>query len=141
MNSKSIVVFYDEKSLHSSQYSAILQGLRGAATRFGTPVLTISDEQFPETDESSLPPVCVAMGANMPFLKAVIARLSPSGRHVLLAGCDSEPFGHGVSCATPSRRTETQQLINSYTTAANPGLRWWALGSIPSTIPSAITPP
>jgi DNA-binding CsgD family transcriptional regulator len=42
----------------------------------------------------------------------VISRLRGVGKHAVLAGTDSEQFGHDVSCATPSRRTETQQLVN-----------------------------
>lgn len=48
----------------------------------------------------------------MPFIQKAIARLRENGRFAVLAGTDSEQFGHDVSCATPSRRTETQQLVN-----------------------------
>ena len=70
------------------------------------------DTHFDGIDFSQLPPISIVTGISMPFIQKAIARLRENGRFAVLAGTDSEQFGHDVSCATPSRRTETQQLVN-----------------------------
>ncbi len=112
MREQTIPVFYDEKSYASTQYSNAIQGIRTAAGRCGMRVELISDAAAPGTDVSALPPAAIVTGASMPFMQQTIARLRENKRLAVLCGTDSEQFGHDVSCATPSRRTETQQLVN-----------------------------
>lgn len=111
MIGSAIPVFYDEKSMRSSQYTKILQGVRSAAGRHGLQLYTVSDAVFPYADASRITPVVIAMSADMPFLRMVIDKMDGLKAHVLLAGCDSEQFGRIASCVTPFRRAETEKLI------------------------------
>lgn len=112
MRDLAIPVFFEEKSASSTQYGNIIQGIRSAASRSGMRLLPIGDKALDRTDFSTLAPAAIVTGASMPLIHSIIVRLRKSGRHAVLAGTDSEQFGHDVSCATPSRRTETQQLVN-----------------------------
>lgn len=109
---QAIPVFVDEKSALSSQYANTIQGIRTAASRCNMRVKQISDARFDEVDFNALPAVAIVTGISMPFIQKAIGRLRAHGRQTVLAGSDSEQFGHDISCATPSRRTETQQLVN-----------------------------
>lgn len=113
MREQVIPVFYDAKSAVSTQYSNIIQGIRTTAARNNISLQLISDNHPHIAEEfATLPPVAILTGTNMPFIQEVIVKLRKSGRHAVLAGIDSEQFGHDISCATPSRRAETQQLVN-----------------------------
>lgn len=112
MKEKTIPVFLDEKSAASTQYSNTLQGIRAAAARAGVKVMPISDVTVTDADFRELPGAAIVSSASMPFVVSVIKRLREAGCRTVLAGMDSEQFGHDISCATPSRRAETQQLVN-----------------------------
>lgn len=112
MKEKTLPVFLDEKSAASTQYSNTLQGIRAAAARAGVKMLPISDATMTDADFQDLPGAAIVSSASMPFVVSVIKRLRESGCRTVLAGMDSEQFGHDISCATPSRRAETQQLVN-----------------------------
>lgn len=112
MREQSLPLFFDEKSSASTQYSNTIQGIRTAAARFGTRLLMISEKEAESLSFNTLPAVAIITSASMPFIQESIARLREHDRAAVLAGTDSEQFGHCVSCATPSRRTETQQLVN-----------------------------
>lgn len=112
MREQAIPVFIDEKSALSSQYANTVQGIRAAAARCNMRIKQISDTRFDEIDMDGLPAGAIVTGVSMPFIQKAIGRLRAHGRYAVLAGTDSEQFGHDVSCATPSRRTETQQLVN-----------------------------
>lgn len=112
MKDQFIPVFFDQKSAASTQYANTIQGIRTAAAKLGMHLALYSEENLAATDFSSLAPVGILTGASMPFLQEALARLRAAGRHAVLAGTDSELFGPDVSCATPSRRAEIQQLVN-----------------------------
>lgn len=112
MRGQTIPVFYEEKSASSTQYMRILQGIRSAANRCCAHMELVSQENPRDMDFDAMPPVVIVTGASMPLIQSTIALLREHGRRAVLAGTDSEQFGHDVSCATPSRRTETQQLVN-----------------------------
>lgn len=112
MREQYVPVFYDENSSASSQYANTIQGIRIAAGRYGMHLKLFSDTDFDRTDFFSLPQIAIVTGTSLPFIQKAISRLRECDRFVVLAGMDSEQFGHDVSCATPSRRTETLQLIN-----------------------------
>ena len=112
MRDQVVPVFYDEKSFTSPQYATTIQGIRSAAGKCGMRIKLFPDTHFDGVDFSQLPPIAIVTGISMPFIQKAIARLRENGRFAVLAGTDSEQFGHDVSCATPSRRTETQQLVN-----------------------------
>ena len=112
MRDQVVPVFYDEKSFTSPQYATTIQGIRSAAGKCGMRIKLFPDTHFDGIDFSQLPPISIVTGISMPFIQKAIARLRENGRFAVLAGTDSEQFGHDVSCATPSRRTETQQLVN-----------------------------
>lgn len=112
MRDPSIPVFCDEKSSLSTQYSNTIQGIRSAASRCGLHIRLISEDGVDATDFNALPSVAILTGSSMQLIQDVIARLRAAHRRAVLAGTDPEPFGHDISCATPSRRAETQQLVN-----------------------------
>lgn len=112
MREQYVPVFFDENSSTSSQYANTIQGIRIAAGRYGMHLKLFSDADFEKTDLFSLPQIAIVTGTSLPFIQKAISRLRECDRFAVLAGMDSEQFGHDVSCATPSRRTETLQLIN-----------------------------
>lgn len=112
MSDRVIPVFYDEKSASSTQYSNTLQGIRTAAAHCGTKMLPISEAEAETLDYSEIPSIAIVTSASMPFVVSVIRKLRAVHCRTVLAGLDSEQFGHDISCATPSRRAETQQLVN-----------------------------
>lgn len=112
MRDQAIPVFVDEKSSTTAQYDITIQGIRAAASRCGLRINLVLDRGISGVHWDTLPPVNIITGADMRFLQSVITHLRENGRSAVLAGTDSEQFGHDVSCATPSRRTETQQLVN-----------------------------
>lgn len=114
MRDQQLPVFVDKKSAATTQYSTTIQGIRSAASRCATRMMLVMDHEADEIDYGSLPAVAVVTGACMSFIQSIIQRLRQHGRAAVLAGSDSEQFGHDVSCATPSRRTETQQLVNYF---------------------------
>lgn len=108
----SIPVFFDIRSSAATQYVNVIQGIRNEASRHGTKLDLISNTDADTVDFTALPSVAVVTGTDMPFMHRTIRRLRACGRQAILAGADSEQFGNDVSCATPSRRTETRQLVN-----------------------------
>lgn len=112
MKDRQIPVLFDEKSTNTTQYATTIQGIRNAATRYGNKLQLISDSEADSLDFNTLPPLAIITSASMPFVVSCIHKLRTTDRRAVLAGLDSEQFGHDVSCATPSRRTETQQLVN-----------------------------
>ncbi len=112
MRERVLPVFYDEKSAASTQYSNTLQGIRTTAARCGVRMLPVSDATMDATDFSDFPNAAIVTSASMPFVTSAIRRLREANCRTVLAGLDNEQFGHDISCATPSRRAETQQLVN-----------------------------
>ena len=112
MHEQIVPVFIDRKSALSSQYTNLVQGIRLAAARFNTRLDLISEDRFDNVSFDSLPLVAIVTGVSRPFIQKAITLLRVHERCTVLAGTDSEQFGHDISCATPSRRTETQQLVN-----------------------------
>ena len=112
MRDRVLPVFYDEKSAASTQYSNTLQGIKAAAANSGIKMLPISEEEVDTLNFSELPSIAIVTSASMPFVMSVIRQLRAANCRTVLAGMDSEQFGHDISCATPSRRAETQQLVN-----------------------------
>ena len=107
-----VPVFIDGKSYGSAQYKDIIQGIESGASRFNLRVQVFSEEELPSLNAASLPPVAIVTGTSLPFLKSVVENLSSAGVRTVLGGLDNELFGSHISCATPSRRVETQQLVN-----------------------------
>ncbi len=112
MKHQTIPVIFDEKSFNAPQYSSIIQGIRAAATRSSVRLSLVSDKDFEKLKIDQLPPIAVVTGSNMPFIREVLAALSNHGKKALLSGSDSDQFGEGFFCVTPSRRAETQQMVN-----------------------------
>ena len=107
-----VPVFTDENALFSTQYASALQGIKSAASRCGQHVQLFSARQLRQTDLSAVPDVVILVSISMPLIEEVLAFMRESRRTVVLCGIDCEQFGPDVSCATPSRRAETQQLVN-----------------------------
>ena len=108
----SIPVFFDLKSSAATQYMNVIQGIRNESSRHGTRLNLVSSTDVDAVDFEALPSVAIVTGTDMPFMHSTIRRLRACGRQAILAGADSEPFGNDVSCATPSRRAETRQLVS-----------------------------
>ena len=107
-----VPVLYDRKAVSSTQYASALQGIRTAALRYGQRLQMIAAEDIDSIDFEELPDVTVMVTISMPFIEKALEVLRKYKRTTVLTGIDSEQFGPDVSCATPSRRTETQQLVN-----------------------------
>lgn len=107
-----VPILYDRKALSSTQYASALQGIRNAASRYGQRLQMIAAEDMDSTDFNEIPDVAILLAISMPFIEKALDVLRRHARATVLAGIDSEQFGADVSCATPSRRTETQQLVN-----------------------------
>ena len=112
MAEQSIPVLFDERAIKSTQYSTALQGIRQAASRCGQHVQLLPADSLREEDYASLPEVAVLISVSMPLIVKTIEDMRRHGRFIVLSGIDCEQFGTDVSCATPSRRTETQQMVN-----------------------------
>lgn len=112
MRKQIIPVFFDRMSSLSSQYTNLMQGIKTSASRFNSRLKLISEDEFEKVAFDSLPLVAIVTGVSKSFIQKTISALRAHNRYVVLAGTDSEQFGHDLSCATPSRRTETQQLVN-----------------------------
>ena len=94
----------------SAQYKQVLAGVKAAAGKAGKIAHVFTEDGFDALDTGKWPPVMIATGTSLPFLRRVIHRMEREGRRVVLAGTDSEPFGSSVSCATHSRRAEMMQV-------------------------------
>jgi DNA-binding LacI/PurR family transcriptional regulator len=112
MRDQVVPVFLDEKSYTSSQYTNVIQGINVAASHINMRPDLISEKSFDSVDFNEIPFAAIVTGISMPFIQKTIASLRAHQRCAVLAGMDSEQFGNDVSCATPSRRVETQQLVN-----------------------------
>lgn len=112
MKEQMIPVLYDKKTVESTQYANAMQGIRSAAARYGQHLHLIDAEEIDDTDLSALPDVCIIVSISMPFIERTLSLMRRYRRYAVLTGIDSEQFGSDVSCATPSRRAETQQLVN-----------------------------
>ncbi len=112
MREQTIWVFYDERSAASSQYANMLQGIRNAASRYGIRLQMAEEQTVGTMDFSRVDSAAILASANLDYIKTVIDMLRGHDLHPILAGIDSEQFSSEVSCATPSRRAETQQLVN-----------------------------
>ncbi len=112
MVDQAVPVFMDEKSNTSSQYANVIQGIASAASHANLRPHLISEKSLDAVDFGELPYAVIVTGISLPFIQKTIASLRSHQRFAVLAGMDSEQFGHDVSCATPSRRVETQQLVN-----------------------------
>lgn len=109
---QNVPVIFDEKSINGHQYSNIIQGIRSAAAKSNIRISLLPDTHFTEKAAEQLPPIAVVTGSDMPFIRHAIATLRRHGKKALLSGSDSDPFGEDVFCVTPSRRVETQQMLN-----------------------------
>ena len=107
-----VPVLYDKKAIASTQYSSALQGIKTAAARYGQRLQMIAAEDFDGVDFSAFPDVAILVSISMPFIERALTVMRSYRRTIVLTGIDSEQFGADVSCATPSRRAETQQLVN-----------------------------
>ncbi len=112
MKELSVPVFFDRKAISSTQYSTALQGIRTAASRYGQRLQMIAAEELDNVDFPDFPEVAILVSISMPFIEKTLDLMRRYRRMVVLTGMDSEQFGSDVSCATPSRRAETQQLVN-----------------------------
>ena len=107
-----VPVLYDSKAVASTQYSTALQGIKAAAARYGQRLQLIAAEEMESIDFSVFPDVVILLSISMPFIERALNLMRIYRRTLVLTGIDSEQFGSDVSCATPSRRAETQQLVN-----------------------------
>ncbi len=112
MRDQMVPVFLDEKSYASSQYANVIEGISSAMSHSGLRLEMICENTFHTISFHTLPHAAIVTGVSMPYIQKTIDCLRAHGRCAVLAGMDSEQFGNDISCATPSRRVETQQLVN-----------------------------
>ncbi len=110
MKDQPIPVFYDSGSAASTQYREAISGIRGAAQRAGEKITLISEAE--DYAWANAPDVSIIASDSMPYISRILAELRRLKKRAVLAALDADQFGAGVSCATPSRREETQQMVN-----------------------------
>ena len=106
-----IPVVINATAFISAQYKQVLFGIKTAAAKMGRTIRVFTEDGFEQLDTQQWPQVMIATGTSLPFLRRVIAQMESEDRRVVLAGMDSDQFGGLVSCATHSRRTEMQQVL------------------------------
>jgi hypothetical protein len=79
--------------------------------RFSTEELCFEDDII---DWEALPPVVILTTGSLAFIQHVLQKIKPLKKRVVLAGLDSQSFGADISCATPSRQSETNLLISYF---------------------------
>ncbi len=109
---RQIPVFIDTASSSATPYRETLRGLKSAAQKSGLKIMTVSEKEMPTHPFAEYPGVSVIASDSLSYIREVLSALRASGCRAVLAGLDSEQFGPDVSCATPSRRSETQQMMN-----------------------------
>ena len=112
MKEMTVPVFIERKTVMSHQYYSVLNGLRGAASRAGARLRLIEEDETEQLRYDSLPSAAIVVSVSMPYIRQIVTALRGAGRGIVLAGIDSEQFGQDVSCATPSRRAGTRQLVD-----------------------------
>ena len=107
-----IPVFFDTSSSSATPYREVLRGIRNAAQKSGTRICTVSENEADCYTFKNATRAAIIASDSLSYVRRVISILRKEGRPAVLAGLDSEQFGTDISCATPSRRAETQQMIN-----------------------------
>ena len=112
MNETVIPVFFDSSSSAATPYREVLRGIRTAAQKSGMRIVTVSEHALADYRFENAARAALIASDSLPYVRRVIALLRAEGRRIVLAGLDAEQFGTDISCATPSRRSETQQMVN-----------------------------
>ena len=84
---------------------------KAAESKFTTKEYCFEDDPF---EWEALPPVVILATGSLAFIQHVLQKLKPLKKRVVLAGLDSQSFGAEISCATPSRQSETNLLISYF---------------------------
>jgi len=112
MKRRGLPVLFDDRSAGFAECRDVIQGVRLACARSGVKLRPIPQKEWEQMTPDDLPEAVIITGTDMAFIRDCVSRLAASGRRAILAGLDAEQSGMDVSCAAPSRRAETQQLIN-----------------------------
>ena len=105
-------VFFDTDSSRATPYREVLKGIHSAAVKTSVRIQTISEKDLEEAAWRDTDAPAIIASDSIAFVRRVIHLLREEGRRSVLAGLDGEQFGPDISCAAPSRRTETQQMVN-----------------------------
>ena len=106
-----LLVFFDTGSHSATPYREVLRGIRSAAVKASVRIQTVSEKELNTCSLRNTAPSAIIASDSITFVRQVIHFLRSEGRTCVLAGLDGEQFGADISCATPSRRAETQQMI------------------------------
>ena len=68
----------------SAQYKQVLAGVKAAAGKAGKIAHVFTEDGFDALDTGKWPPVMIATGTSLPFLRRVIHRMEREGRRVVL---------------------------------------------------------
>lgn len=112
MKESFVPVFFDEKTLSSTQYLSALSGLRASAGKAGKRVELFPIEHPESLDPQDFPDECVLISVSTPLILHAVSVLRSLHKTAILSGIDGEQFGSDVSSVTPSRRSETRQLVH-----------------------------
>ena len=107
-----IPVFFDTDSSAATPYREVLKGIKNAALKGGMRICTVSEHELTDYSFENAAEAAIVASDSLPFVRSAITLLRSRSRQTVLAGLDSEQFGMDISCATPSRRAETQQVVN-----------------------------
>ena len=103
-------VIVDDRSADFAQWQGVLKGISAAAVRNGMKLSAISQSEMNKLPAGNDP--VILTGTDLGFIRQAVQDLRAAGRRTVLAGLDAEQLGEEIPCATPSRRTETQQLVS-----------------------------
>ena len=105
-----VYVASDDRSADFAQWQGLVQGLSAACASAGMKLSVLTQEGLMGLAQSAGDPV-ILTGTDVTFLRQAVKALRAGGRRAVLAGLDAEQLGEDISCAAPSRRAETQQLV------------------------------
>lgn len=111
MKKKTVHVGIDDQSLNVAKWQRLLQGLHTACEKAGMTVNVHTRSTLKKQADSDLSPL-ILTGTDASFLRETALELENEGQRVVLAGIESDQLGLDISCAAPSRRNETRQLVN-----------------------------
>lgn len=105
-------IISDPYYMKSTWYQEIIAGIKGGAASLRVPQpVRIFSEPLTEEGLASLPPVVILTNGSKAYVQSSVNALLSAGKHIVLSGLDSEPFGELISCATSSRRTDMARLV------------------------------
>jgi DNA-binding LacI/PurR family transcriptional regulator len=113
MRSETVTVISDSYQMTSIWFKDMIAAIQKKASeaKFSTEELCFEEDPI---EWSKLPEVVIVATGSLAFLQHILQKIKPYKKRVVLAGLDSQPFGAEISCATPSRQSETNLIVSYF---------------------------